>query len=137
LTGDIYALVDHPFGDVDAAFNGTAHWCDVLILHINTKYCRASTDKAGAVLTVGRQPDGLPDYIRGVRGVIERNAMRYYLAIDAYLAALAVPPPEQLEERLQGWFASAERYPRQLHEVDRTAYLDMKRREYLRQQTAR
>ena len=230
LKGDIYALVDYAFADVNAAFNGPAHWCDVLILHINTKYCRASTDKAGTVLTVsigrkfdqpldeayrvefafrvaaatpdylevqlnaetgplgtsnyrilleavpveggrtflhftysyayglagrlamqvylatigrgkvgftiiGKQPNGQPDYIRGVRGVVERNTMRYYLAIDAYLGALAAPSSEQLEKRLQSWFTSIERYPRQLHEVDRTAYLDMKRSEYLRQQT--
>ena len=228
--GDIYALVDYPFAKVNAALNGPAHWCEVLILHINTKYCRVSTDKAGSVLAVsigkkydqpldeayrvefayrvamampdylevhlnaetgplgtsnyhilleavpaeggrtflhftysyaygfagrlamqvylatvgrdklgftviGKQPNGLPDYIGGVRGVVERNTMRYYLAIDAYLGALAAPPPERLERRLQSLFTSAEQYPRQLQEVDRTVYLDMKRSEHLRQQT--
>ena len=230
LEGDIYALVDYPFADVNAGFNGPAHWCDMLILHINTKYCRASTDKAGTVLKVsigkkydqpldeayrvelayrvaeatldylevqlnaptgpmgtsnyrivlqavpvdggrtflhftysygygimgrmamqvylatvgrgkvgftitGKQPNGQPDYIGGMRGVVERNTMRYFLAIDAYLGGLATPAPDQLEKRLQNWFTSAERYPRQLHEVERTVYLDMKRSEYLRQQT--
>jgi len=66
--------------------------------------------------------------------VVERNTMRYYLAIDAYLGALSAPPAQQFEQRLESWFASTEQYPRQLHEVDRAAYLDMKRREYLRQQ---
>ena len=75
-----------------------------------------------------------PDYIGGVRGVVERNTMRYYLAIDAYLGALSTAPLKQFEKRLQAWFASNEKYPRQLHEVDRATYLDMKRREYLRQQ---
>jgi hypothetical protein len=230
LQGDIYALIDYPFAEVNAALNGPAHWCDVLILHINTKYCRATTGTAGTVLAVsigkkydqpldeayrvefayrvaaatpdylevdlnaasgplgtsnyrilleavpvergrtflhftysyaygmagrlamqvylatigsgkvgftilGTQANGQPDYIRGVRGVVERNTMRYYLAIDAYLGALAAPAPEQLEKRLQSWFTSIERYPRQLHEVERTVYLDMKRSEYLRQQT--
>jgi hypothetical protein len=55
--------------------------------------------------------------------------MRYYLAIDAYLAALAAPPDERLEERLRDWFDSTERYALQLHELDQNAYLEMKRRE--------
>ena len=231
LKGDIYALIDYPFADVNKALNGPAHWCDVMILHINTKYCAASTSNAGTVLTVnigkkvsqplaetsrvefayrvtaatpdyfavqlhadtgplstsdyhivleaasleagktivhltysyayglagrlamqaylatigrgkvgftitGKLPNGAPNYISGVRSVVERNTMRYFLAIDAYLAALAVPPPEQFEKRLQTWYNSTEAYARQLHDVDRIDYMDMKRREYQRQQTA-
>jgi hypothetical protein len=60
--------------------------------------------------------------------------MRYYLAIEAYLGALATAPPLQPQKRLQNWFNATEQYPRQLREVSRTAYIDMKRREYLRQQ---
>lgn len=229
LKGDIYALVDYPFAAVNEALNDPAHWCDVLILHLNTKYCRASTHQAGTLLAVsigkkydqpldeayrvefaysaaastpeyfdvglnaktgplgtsdyrirleavavpggktflhltysyaynfvgrlamqvylstigrdkvgfthtGKQSGSQPDYIGGVRGVVERNTMRYYLAIDAYLGALSTPPAEQLEKRLHSWFASTELYPRQLHEIDRASYLDMKRNEYLRQQ---
>jgi len=230
LKGDIYALVNYPFATANKALNDPAHWCDVLILHINTKYCSASTNTTGSTLAVsigkkvyqpideayrlefsysvatstreyfdvrlnaktgplgtsdyrikleavsvkggktflhltysyafdyvaqlamqgylatigsdkvgftstGNQPDGQPNYISGVRGVVERNTMRYYLAIDAYLGALSTSPPKQLDKRLQSWFTSIEQYPRQLHEVDRASYLDMKRKEYLRQQT--
>jgi len=46
---------------------------------------------------VGRTADGQPVYLGGLRGVVERNTMRYYLAVEAYLGALA---PEQLEKRL-------------------------------------
>jgi hypothetical protein len=60
--------------------------------------------------------------------------MRYYLAIDASLGALEAPPADQLERRLEGWFDGAERYSRQLHELDREDYFEMKRSEYLRQQ---
>jgi len=230
LKGDIYALVDYPFSTVSAALNGPELWCDVLILHVNTKYCRATADKTRSGLTVyigkktpqplkdaypiefsyraaaatakyleiqlnaqegplstrnyriqlqavplgndrtflhltysydygmagrlamktylatigsgkvgftqtGKHSSGQPEYIGGMRGVVERNTMRYYLAIDAYLGALAAPPPMQLQKRLHNWFIATEQYPRQLHEVSRTAYLDMKRLEYLRQQT--
>jgi hypothetical protein len=39
-----------------------------------------------------------------------------------------------MEKRLRDWFAAAERYPRQLHEMEQDEYLDMKRKEHLRQQ---
>jgi hypothetical protein len=73
-------------------------------------------------------------YIGGVRGTVERNTMRYYLAIDAYLGALAAPAPQRFEQSLERWYSATERYPRQLHEIDRDSYLAMKRREYQRQQ---
>jgi len=66
--------------------------------------------------------------------VVERNTMRYYLAIESYLGALSAPPQTRLEKRLQDWFAASERYSRQLHEMERGEYLEMKRREYQRQQ---
>jgi len=75
-----------------------------------------------------------PIYIGGVRGALERNVMRYYLAVDAHLASLAVPPEQQLDKRIQTWFDSSERYARQLHEMDRAQYLAMKKDEYERQQ---
>jgi hypothetical protein len=84
----------------------------------------------------GKLPDGQPAYIKGVRGVVERNTMRYYLAIDAYLSALTSLPKNQLEKRLQQWYNSTEQYAVQLHEVERNDYLEMKRKEYLRQQVA-
>ncbi len=229
LKGEIYAVVKHPFTTVNKSLNNPSHWCDVLILHINIKYCKASSDKNGTTLnvnlgkkfdqpledtsrvafnyrevmassdyfaiqlnaeegplgtsnyriwieatplkdgntflhftytysfglsgsiamksylaTIGRnkvgftatnkQANGQPNYIQGVRGVVERNTMRYYLAIDAYLAALTSPPKSQPEKRFKLWYKSTEAYPRQLHEVEQDAYLTMKRKEYKRQQ---
>jgi hypothetical protein len=84
---------------------------------------------------VGQEANGQPQYIKGMRGVIERNVMRYYLAIDAHLKALSVPPPQRLDRRIQTWFDETERYARQLHEMDRSTYVAMKRSEAERQQT--
>src|SRR6185295_20126211 len=85
---------------------------------------------------VERGPDGAPVYMRGERGVIERNTMRYYLALEAYLGALGVPAAERQEKRLNDWFTAIERYPRQLRdEMDREQYLSMKRRELARRQS--
>ncbi|MDP2266312.1 MAG: hypothetical protein Q8J70_07155 [Thiobacillus sp.] len=230
LTGDIHAIVDYPFAVVNAGLNNPKNWCDVMLLHLNTKYCHAAKGPSGTVLKVnigkktpeeladaarvkfnysvatatpeyfdinlnardgplgtsdfiirleavalpnaktflhltysyaisfsgrlamqtylgtvgshkvgftviGKQADGKPDYIRGVRGLMERNTMRYYLAIDSFLGATRTAPAARFEKRLQNWFTAAERYPRQLHEMDRRTYVEMKRAEHVRQQT--
>ena len=230
LTGDIYTVVPYPFAAVSTGMKSAEHWCEVMILHINTKYCRAVAGPQGtrlrvnigkktpqamagttrvefqysetrtlqnyfAITLTARQgplgtsnyrirleavelpdkqsflhftyaysvgfagrlamqtylatlgagkvgftrlapgADGQTGYVAGVRGVVERNTMRYYLAIDSFLASQREPPAAQLEHRLQSWFSAVERYPRQLHEVDRPDYLTMKRAEVLRQQT--
>lgn len=71
-------------------------------------------------------PDARPQPVRGVRGVIERNTMRYHLALDAYLTALSAPPARQFEERLRRWHAATERYAAQLRELDLGEYLALK-----------
>ncbi|OHC62232.1 MAG: hypothetical protein A2045_15255 [Rhodocyclales bacterium GWA2_65_20] len=232
LQGDIYAIVDYPLDKVSAGLASPDHWCDVMLLHINTKYCHAMAGPSGTVLRVnvgGKKQEALadsgriefrfsaaaatPDYfataldaengplgtsdyrvrleavalpnartfvhltysytinlaarlamktylgtvgndkvgftlsstqvggqashIGGVRGLVERNTMRYYLAIDSFLGATDAVAAVRLEHRLQSWFTAVERYPRQLHEMDRAEYLEMKRAEHLRQQTER
>ena len=230
LHGSMYALLRHPFATVQSELRQPGHWCDILILHLNTKYCRASESSAGIVLKVnigrksdqpieqsyrvefsyrvadataehlevvldadkgpfstrnyrimleavplkngqtfmhlsysytfgaaarlgmlaylgtagskkvgftvtGRRNNGQIAYIDGLRGLIERNTMRYYLAIEAHLGALSVAPAARLEKRLTDWYASVERYPLQLHEIAQEDYLEMKRKEYVRQQS--
>lgn len=227
LNGDIYAVVDYSFQQVNAGLRNPRHWCELMLLHINTKYCHAVAGRSGTVLKInlgkktpeslssshrvdfdfnvamsspeyldvvlyadggplgtrdyrirleavalpgeksfvhlsysyatsmagrlamqtylgtigsgkvgftitGRDADGQPDYIEGVRGVVERNTMRYYLAIDTFLAASHAG---QVEKRLQKWFAATEAYPLQLREMEKDEYLQMKRAEHARQQT--
>jgi len=91
--------------------------------------------KVGFTVT-GRGADGKVSYIDGVRGVVERNTMRYYLAIDAYLGSLREAPPQQVDHRLKTWFDATEAFSRQLHELDWPEYLAMKRSELARQQQA-
>jgi hypothetical protein len=230
VAGNVYALIDHPFAAAAAALTSAGDWCEILILHINTKYCRASPGNRASILNVGfgskfglpleqvyradfayrvaaqtsnylqvrlnaeqgplstrdyrivfeavpledgrtfvhlsysyavgtmgrlamqvylstvgkskvgftvagTQADGRPLYIGGTRGAVERNTMRYYLAIEAFLGAESTLPQAQFEKRLRDWFSAAEHYPRQLHEMELGEYLDMKRRERLRPQT--
>jgi hypothetical protein len=231
LRGDLYALMAFPFVQVSAAMQDPQQWCEVMILHINTKYCHAASGPKGWVLNVNignkgpqelsqaarvaldfnvtaSRPDyfevlllakdgplGTSDYrialeavalspkqtflhltyayranlagrlamqiylttlgrdkvgftqkddpvdgqamlIDGMRALVERNTMRYYLAIDSYLTSAPLPTAERFERSLQDWFRATEQYPRQLHELDWSDYLAMKRAEHARQQTA-
>jgi hypothetical protein len=64
---------------------------------------------------------------------VERNAMRYYVAIDSFLNAVPLPREQQFEKRLSDCIDMLDQYAPQLHEVDRDVYLDMKRHERQRQ----
>lgn len=221
LSGEVFAVIEHPFAELVEALREPAAWCDILILHTNVKQCRAeggelalqlgrrqgddlaeAHDMRFAFEPAGRSaehllvrlkaeegPLGTEDYrvqfaaaalsgkrsfihlryayrygmaarlatqtylntlgrnkvgfsndasgtpIGGLRGLIERNTMRYYLAVIAFLEAREAPPGQRLERRLRGWFAATERYPRQLkeEEMDAAEYVEMKRREVRRQ----
>ncbi|CAN5511028.1 hypothetical protein BH11PSE9_BH11PSE9_32440 [soil metagenome] len=93
------------------------------------------SDKVGFSI-VEKKPDGKPVYVGGVRGVVERNTMRYYLAIESYVNAFTLPAGEQQEKRLEAWHNGVERYPVQLHELERAEYMEMKHKEIARQQAS-
>ena len=93
-------------------------------------------DKVGFSV-VDRTPAGRPILVGGVRGVVERNTMRYYLALEAYLATLDAPAAERMDKRLRAFHAGLERYPRQLHELEIAEYLEIKRRDASRVLQAR
>jgi len=94
-------------------------------------------DKVGFSVVPDDKARGEPRPVGGMRGAVERNTMRYYLAIEAFLGALSAPPGSRVEKSLRDWFAATEAYPRQLHEMNQNEYLAMKRNEYGRQQTAK
>ena len=101
---------------------------------IATQTYLATIGSAKVGFTILDRKDGKPVYQGGVLGLLERNTMRYYLAIDAYLSAYSLPAADQFEKRIREWYASTERYAAQLHEMEQTEYLDMKRKEMRRQQ---
>jgi hypothetical protein len=70
--------------------------------------------------------DGAAEPVDGMRGMIERNTIRFFFAITSYLR---LPDPYQQEARHVHWFEQTERYPEQLREMDEAAYLAQKRRE--------
>jgi len=102
---------------------------------INTYLATVGKDKVGFTV-VDKGADGKSVLVGGVVGLLERNTMRYYLAIEAYLAAHALPPGEQAERRIRSWYTATERYAMQLHEMEQAEYLEMKRKEIKRQQAS-
>jgi hypothetical protein len=87
----------------------------------------AGRDKIG--FTVKEQVNGEPVYVGGTSGIVERNAMRYYLALKAHLDTLQLPEKKRFEARLHAWYDMTDRYPRQLFEMPKAEYLAGKRKE--------
>jgi len=73
---------------------------------------------------------GSPGYVKGEQGLIERNTMRYYLLLKAFLDTQGLPASGRFEARLNVAYDLMERYPAQLHEMEKAEYLDTKRREH-------
>ena len=82
---------------------------------------------------VGTDKKGVPIYLGGVRGSVERNAVRYYFALQTYMDSLKLPSEQRFEQRINQWYDLTARYPIQLYEMDKEDYLANKRREYTNQ----
>ena len=55
VTGDVYAVMDHPFAQLAASMKQPAQWCDVVMLVINVKHCEAG--KGSVTMNVGRKAE--------------------------------------------------------------------------------
>jgi hypothetical protein len=84
-------------------------------------------DKVGFTV-LGYDRDGKPEYVSGLVGAIERSIVRYFLAIQTQLDMNDTLVDADVR-RHEHWFALTERYPRQLHEMQKDSYLETKRRE--------
>ena len=82
-------------------------------------------DKVGFT-SQGVDEEGKPRLVGGMRGVMERNTMRYFLAIEAYLAGSDAPADKRRAARAERWYAFVEQHPRQLREMTRAQYLALK-----------
>lgn len=67
IKGDVYAEIEHPFATVSAALGSPQVWCDILILHLNTKSCVLQKGLSGApesptlMMTVGKKLEQMAD----------------------------------------------------------------------------
>ena len=227
LHGEVYALLEKPFGSLQPHMVQTAQWCQMILLHLNISACtreqtsgqdwitfysggktnlllekayplrfhfqvsdagpahmqvllsaekgpfgtrdyrislsaipvaqgsfirmsysfRSSTaSRLGTSLylaTAGRGKIGFtrldnadqggPQYIGGTRGIAERNAVRYYFALQAHMESLDLPAGQRFAQASARWFDLTERYPAQLHEIERQDYLATKKLESVEQ----
>lgn len=81
---------------------------------------------------VSNAPNGSDQYVSGIRGLTERNVVRYFLAIVAYLEGTSASGVggENLPATAARWFDLTSRYPKQLFELSRENYLNNKQREF-------
>jgi hypothetical protein len=85
-------------------------------------------DKVGFTVT-GTDKSGLPVYIGGPRGAIERNAVRYYFAIQTCITTLHAPGKTLFSTRINQWYDLTARYKKQLLDLSKKEYLESKSRE--------
>jgi hypothetical protein len=84
-------------------------------------------DKVGFTV-IGTDRNGDPVYAGGPRGGIERNAVRYYFAIESFMDTINYPEESRFREKVSRWYDRTTRY-KQLEEKDKKEYLKMKERE--------
>lgn len=77
--------------------------------------------------------EGNPVYIGGPRGALERNAVRYYLAIQSVMDTLHYPEDIRFIMRTGRWYDLTNLYRRQLFEMEKKDYLKSKTEEHKNQ----
>ncbi len=95
---------------------------------MGTYLATLGSGKVGFSVT-DQNEQGKPVYINGVRGIIERNAVRYYLAIQSYLDTRHIPSDKQFNARINKWFDLTEKHHLQLYEMSKKDYLEYKQQE--------
>lgn len=104
---------------------------DTAALRLVAKGYFATLGRGKVGFTVaGADQYGEPVYIGGPRGAIERSAVRYYLAIEAFMSTLHYPVEQRFNMRIRQWYDLANRYPKQLFDLDKQDYLTFKNAEH-------
>jgi hypothetical protein len=88
--------------------------------------------KVGFTVT-GSDRNGKPVYIGGPRGAIERNAVRYYFAIQSVMSTLRAPEKSLFSMRISKWYDLTTHYRNQLFDLDKKDYLEFKTTEHQNQ----
>jgi hypothetical protein len=111
-------------------------YSDSVVLRLAAKgyFATLGHGKVGFTVT-GADRKGNPVYIGGPRGAIERNAVRYYLAIQSFMNTLRYPEEKRFSMRISEWFDLTTRYRRQFFDLDKKDYLTFKTKEHKNQVT--
>jgi hypothetical protein len=105
-------------------------YTDSAALRLATKvyFATLGRDKVGFTVT-GTDSDGNPEYIGGPRGAVERSAVRYYFAILSFMNTLRYSDETRFKERISEWHDLTSRYRKQLFDLDKKTYIELKSRE--------
>ena len=102
-------------------------YSDTLALRLAGKlyFSTLGRSKAGFTVT-GRDSNDKPVLIGGPRGAVERNAVRYYLAIQAYMSTSAYPEESRFRMRGSQWYDLTIHFRKQLFDLEKAEYLTIK-----------
>jgi len=118
------------FVHVSYAYSDSA----ALRLAAKVYFATLGRSKVGFTVT-GTDRNGKPVYIGGPRGSIERNAVRYYFAIQTFINSMRYPEESRFSMRTSEWYDLTSRYRIQLFELDKKEYLTFKATEHRNQET--
>ncbi|MDH3671858.1 MAG: hypothetical protein OES46_11945 [Gammaproteobacteria bacterium] len=105
-----------------------------LITRIFTKVYLATHGRSKVGFSiVGVDKAGYPIYAKGKKALIERNVMRCYLALIAFMDTQHLATRDRFEARISYWFDLTEKYFSQPYELAREEYLAAKRRDRVHQ----
>ncbi len=84
VEGNVYAVLESSFSAVSQTLKSPEQWCEIMILHINTKYCRpdGSTTPTRFKVSIGKKtPQQLSDAFSLNFGYEIASASTSYLAV--------------------------------------------------------
>ena len=111
-------------------------YSDSVALRLAEKAYFATLGRSKVGFTVtGSDANGKNVYIGGPRGAIERNAVRYYFAIQTFLNTTQYPEKNLFSMRTSEWYDLTTRYRKQLFDLEKQDYLTYKTTERANQLT--
>ena len=113
------------FVHVSYAYSDSA----ALRLAAKAYFATLGRSKVGFTVT-GIDKTGQPVYIGGPRGSIERNAVRYYFAINTFMKSVGYPEESRFSMRINEWYDLTSRYRKQLFDLDKKDYISFKTKEH-------
>jgi len=79
---------------------------------------------------IGTDNDGNPVYVGGMRGLVERDVVYYYLAILSYLDTLKAPADQRFDMQIGQWYDLTACFPKQLFEMKKEDYFKYKSQDW-------
>lgn len=132
----VFEAVPIPGGRSFVHFGYAYSYGTLARLAMGTYLATAGRSKIGFT-EVGRDAQQRPVYVSGERAAVERNVMRYHLAVVAHLGGARGAGGSPLLARQRAWFALTERHAAQLHEYGLDDYLREKRKDLERNAAAK